>query len=206
MIRRIAWSLIGPLALLLVVGSIHGAIQRKISACWLGAGDWHLQEGEKDAHLVELAGKAEASSPRRIRWDRVETSRDVKWKHDRWVVSAPTIKSETGKFLSYALKGREPAVYLTKDKGDHTRWVFEIVERVRPERSKSSDRNMKEGSEGFSFRVQAAEGQFKNWYLAAEDAPKDKKEPVKRRLTLVRSKKQATEFEYVQTCYYVHHP
>jgi len=64
---------------------------------------------------------------------------------------------------------------------------------------------MKEGPEGFSFRVQAAEGEFKNWYLAAEEIPKDR-EGAKRRLKLVRSKKQATEFEYVQTCYYVHHP
>ena len=198
MSRRIAWQLIGPLALLLV-GVVHAGIQRDVSARWLGTAGWELRDGGDGAYLAEGVD----STPHQIRWDRIDAA--PKWHHHRWAVSAPTIQSDGGKFLSYSLKGRQPSVYLTKDKGDHTRWVFETVERMRPERAKSSDRKMKEGPEGYSFRVQAAEGEFKNWYLAAEEAPKDRR-GAKRRLTLVRSKKQATVFDYVQKCYYVHHP
>jgi len=197
--QRVAWQLLGPVAaLLLFAGSFHAAIQGKVSTCWLGAGDWQLREGEKEARLVGF------------KWNRLD---DVpRWKRDCWFVSAPTIKSESGKFLSYDLKGREPSVYLTKDKGDHTRWLFEIVERTRPQDAKSAGKGsgIKEGADGYTFRVLAAEGRFKNWYLAAEDPPKEEKgrkgkEPARRRLTLVRGKKQATVFEYVETVYFAEH-
>jgi hypothetical protein len=199
MIRRVAWqpigSLLALLLLLLAAGSFQAAIQGKTSASWLGTGGWQLREEGKEARLVEFE------------WNRVDLP--ARWKRDCWFVSAPTIKSESGQLLAYGLKGREPSVYLSSDKeGDHTRWLFEVVERTCPWDAKAGrGSGIKEGPEGFTFRVQAARGEFKSWYLAAEDPPKERKGkgPVKRHLTLVREKKQATVFEYVKTVYRAEH-
>jgi len=204
MIRRIAWrqqpigSLLALLLLLLAAGSfLQAAIQGTTSARWLGTSGWQLQEEGKEARLVEFE------------WNRVDLP--ARWKRDCWFVSAPTIKSESGKLLAYGLKGREPSVYLSSSdkEGDHTRWLFEVVERTRPRDAKSAGKGsgIKEGPEGFTFRVQAARGEFKSWYLAAEDPPKVREGEgrVKRRLTLVREKKQATVFEYVKTVYHAEH-
>jgi hypothetical protein len=196
MIWRVACQLIGSLALLLLAaGSFQAAIQRKTSACWLGTGDWQLREEGKEARLVEF------------KWNRVDLP--ARSKRDCWYVNAPSIRSESDQLLAYGLKGRQPSVYLSSDEGEHTRWLIEIVERTRPRdpKSKSAVKGIKEGPEGFTFRALVARGEFKNWYLAAEDPPKEQKErndkgAVTRRLTLVRGKKQATIFEYVQTIYH----
>jgi len=60
------------------------------------------------------------------------------------------------------------------------------------------------GTTASNFRVRASNGDFGDWYLAAEDPPKERKdkELLKRRLTLVRDKKKALVLEYLETFYY----
>jgi len=171
-------------------GPSQGGFQGKDPVRWLGVGDWQLRGDESEPYLVLRPLPRE---------DRL-TERHC------WAVSAPTIKAEAGKFLAYDLKGREPRVYLTREKGDHARWLFEVGERLRPGPKKKS--SFKEGREGFTFKAIAAEGEFKGWYLAAEDAPKtekDKKPAARKRLTLVRQAEKATLFSYVETNYFEDH-
>jgi len=196
MMRRVAWQLVGLAGvLLLVVGISQAAVQGTDAVCWLGTGGWQLRQKEGEVYLVECPLPREDRLP--------------KEKRHRWFVSAPTIKAESGKFLAYDPKGRDPSVYLTSDQGDHTRWAFEIVSHLRPQAAKQEP-HLKEGAKGFTFRVLAARGPYKNWYLAAEEPPAERKdrkdkEPVKRRLKLVRGEKNATVFEYVEDNYFVDH-
>src|SRR4051812_36387391 len=158
MLRRVACSLVGvTAAFLAVVGTSSAGVQCKEYVCWLGAGDWQLREEQGEAYLIE----------------RPLRQRPARGNRHRWLVSAPTIKSErSDRFLAYSLKGREPKVYLSDEKGKHARWLFEIDKRLRPSR----DSDCKNGPVGFTFRVIAAEGEFRDWYLAAEDAPQGGKE------------------------------
>jgi hypothetical protein len=207
--KRVTWRLAGlAAALFLIVGVSRAGIQIRDDVCWLGTegwqhtGGWQLRERDGEPCLVEGEGYIRSG------WRHRLFARDrLKPAPHRWYVSAPTIKAESGKFLAYGRKGREPKVYLAEDKGHHTRWLFEIVKELRPRETKGVDK-YKQGPEGFTFRVIAAEGEFKNWYLAAEDPPKEEKErndrePATRRLKLVRNKGMSTDFEYVST-YYEH--
>ena len=119
----------------------------------------------------------------------------------RWYVSAPTIKAETGKFLASDPTGGTPSVSLVGEKGAHTRWVFEFVRQLQPGSAKE-ERNLREGASGFTFRVKAAEGPFKDWYLAAEEPAR---ETALRLLKLVPDVKRATVFTYIEENYYVDH-
>src|SRR5262245_31846013 len=110
---RVAWQPVGLAAVLLLsAGTSQAAVQGRDSVCLLGTGDWQLREKGGEAHLVKC------------RWDRSNWL--PREKRHRWYVSVPNIKAESGKLLAYGLKGREPSVYLATDKGDHTRWLFEI--------------------------------------------------------------------------------
>jgi hypothetical protein len=53
------------------------------------------------------------------------------------------------------------------------------------------------GDEGITFRAMATEGPYKGWYLATKDDGKEKK-----RLVLVREKKNAAVFKYVAKYYW----
>jgi hypothetical protein len=93
------------------------------------------------------------------RWDR--TNKLPKEKRYKWYVSAPTIKSQSGKYLAGDLEGRDPTVHLVDEKGADTRWAFEFVSTFHPQFSTEKG-VQKEGSSGFAFRVKLAEGRFKN--------------------------------------------
>jgi hypothetical protein len=156
---------------------------------WLGEGSWELRAVLGRAYLVKSAD----TSPKR--------AGDV---HTTWTVSAPAIKTWSwgGKRLGYAAKGRAPSVRLVSDKGDDkrtdgasTRWAFEIVSHIRPWRGKvsHSPHTVTKGHSGITFRAVATEGPYKGWYLATKEDGKDKKS-----LVLVREKKKATGFRYVE--------
>jgi hypothetical protein len=199
MMKHVTGRLVGlAAALLLAVGVSQAGFQGRDAVCWLGTGGWQLREDKEGAYLVEC------------RWDRTDLL--PREKRHRWYVSAPTIKAESGKLLGYDPKGRDPSVRLVSDKGaSSTRWLFEIVSRLRPEPSKARwEEGLKKGGDGFTFRVMAAEGPYRHWYLAAEGPAAARKEgkakgTARRRLKLVRGQKQATVFEYVQENYFVGH-
>ena len=133
------------------------------------------------------------------------SKRSDAFKRYQWYVSAPTIKSQSGKFLGNDPEGRTPSVCLVKDKGANTRWAFDIVDHISPGRDRS-ERTFKVGPSGFQFRAKMADGPFKNWYLAAEEPNERKGDgPVTRRLKLVRDVKEATVFTYIDANYYVDH-
>jgi len=194
MIQRVAPAFAAvAIASLFAGGPSRAGVQGKDTICWLGVGEWQLCMQGAEAYLTERP------LPRKRYYARRSF---VGWNRDRWTVSAPTIKTDGGKFLSYGLKGREPKVYLTEEKGNHTRWVFEIGERLRPS-WKNSDFGY--GPAGFTFKAIAAEGDFKGWYLGAEDAPekgKGKEKEARRKITLVRQEKEAPLFTYAETFYY----
>src|SRR5262249_13578366 len=119
-------------------------------------------------------------------------------------------------------EGRTPLVRLVSDKGANARWVFEFVSRLHPGEAKGESKgvSLKEGPSGFTFRVKAAEGPFKGWYLAAEELAAGQKgrggqevgrkgrkgqDPRLRRLRLVRAVKGATVFTYIDENYFVDH-
>jgi hypothetical protein len=179
---------------LLVAGTALAAVQGRDGVYWLGIEGWQLCAKDGEPCLVPFKGD----------WsDRISTD-----KHRMWAVSVPTIKCESGKFLGGDPKGLAPSVHLVADKGDNTKWVFEVVNRLAP--GPSEERGIKAGHSGFTFRVKLGEGPFKDWYLAAEAPPevpkgaKDKATGV-RHLKLVRSVKEATVFKYVETNYFVNH-
>jgi hypothetical protein len=193
--RHTAWRLVVLAAVFLAGAGIAGAaVQGRDRVYWLGTGDWQLCEKGGEVSLVES------------RWDR--SDRLPKDRRHEWSVSAPTIKSESGKFLGSDPDGRNPTVHLVGEKGGNTRWVFEFVTTLSPGRSREETR-MKEGPSGFTFRVKLAEGPFKDWYLAAEAPPAQKdrkgKDPATRRLKLVRDVKAATVFTYIEENYFVDH-
>lgn len=86
----------------------------------------------------------------------------------RWKVSSPTVQSEDGRYLAYAVAGKSPRVYFTKEKGSHTVWSFVEMKRF----SKHSLQH-KQGvagwvsvdESGFTLRLRATEGPFRGWYL-----------------------------------------
>jgi hypothetical protein len=173
-------------ALLLAAGPSEAGIQEVQLLGWLGEGNWELRELLGWAYLV----KSPDTSPKRTA--KVHTS---------WTVSAPSIKTRGGKRLGYAAKGRAPSVRLVGDKSDDKRadgvstaWAFEIVSHIRPWSGKGqAPYTVYKGHSGVTFRAMAAEGPFKGWYLATKEDSKSKKS-----LVLVREKKKATVFRYVE--------
>jgi hypothetical protein len=85
------------------------------------------------------------------------------------------------------------------------------VSKLEPKSGKGLEAKMKEGPSGFRFRVLVAEGLFKGWYLAAEETASEPKEegkgkgPAVRRLKLVRERRDATVFTYIEENYFVDH-
>jgi hypothetical protein len=196
MTQRVTWRPAAVAALLLAAAAAEAGIQKRHRVGWLGVGDWQLREGAGQAYLVESPYVQPV-----VKNDRVTGSGNS----HRWEVSAPTITAGSGQPLGYATKGREPSVRMVSGKGEEgasTRWAFEIVSRIRPEGV-----CCKNGDGGITFRVMAAEGPFKGWYLAAEGLPTEGKAgkdsaPDKRRLELVRGERDATVFTYVETFYF----
>jgi len=177
MIRRNTCQLLSPVIVLLAAGLASAGEQaRDVGVKWLGTGHWQMREDDGDVYLVEH------------RWSRKEQR--LKERHP-WSVGAPTIKSEGGLYLSYDLEGKDPSVRLSKEKGDHTRWAFEIETRLSPERVDSCKGPLKEGAKGFTFRISVTEGKYKGWYLAAEE--KDGKDRRRGQLLGL-----APVFEYVE--------
>jgi hypothetical protein len=191
--QRATWQLVGIAGLFLLVPALsRAAVQGKDGVYWLGTGDWQLRENAGEVHLVQCP------LPR--------DERLAKESRCKWIVSVPTIKAaESGNFLASDPDGRNPTVHLVGDKGANTKWVFEIVDRLSPGYSKE-ERHLKEGPEGFTFRVKLADGPFKDWYLAVEGPEEGKaKSPLVRRLKLVRGVKEATVLKYVEVNYFVNH-
>jgi hypothetical protein len=189
--RRVLWQFGLTVIVLTGVGTSYAGIQLRSTVCWLGTGNWQLREKEGDVRLVACSWQKSAALPED--------------KRHQWEVSAPTIKSQSGKFLGSDPKGRSLSVYLVKDKGVNTRWAFDIVAEVRP-RTLSVMEKFKEGPSGFRFRVKMAEGSFKNWYLAAEEVaaePQQGQAAATRSLRLVRDAKNATVFTYIEENYSV---
>jgi hypothetical protein len=97
-------------------------------------------------------------------------------------------------------QGRDPNARLVKKagKGDSTRWSFEKVSSISPKPSRSDD-TIQVGPSGMTFRVRAVEGPYKGWYLAT----KADEEGRLKTLVLVRARKDATVFTYIEKYYYV---
>jgi hypothetical protein len=189
------WQLLGvAAALLAAAGPCRAAVQGRAGVYWLGVGDRQLREVDGEPCLVPSGGLPPERLPPEQRHP--------------WAVSVPTIKAPSGKYLGADPQGRDPSVHLYPARGDHTRWVVEFVDHLSPGRSREEPR-LKEGPEGFTFRVKLAEGPFKDWYLAAEAAPAPEagpdRKPAPRRLKLVRGAREATVFTYVETNYFVDH-
>jgi len=165
---------------LMAAGAAGASIQVRQSVGWLGEGDWQLRQEKGEVYLVKSRYKGGA---------RVTHT---------WAVSNPTIKGPGGRLLGYDAKGRDPKARLVKKagKGDATRWSFEAVSYISPKRSKSD--RIRVGPSGMTFRVRAAEGPCKGWYLATKADGKDKKA-----LVLVRARKDAAVFTYIEEYYYV---
>jgi hypothetical protein len=189
MTKHHTWRLGAVAALLLAAGPSEAGVQDVQLLGWLGEGNWELRAVPGRAYLVESPD----TSPKRTA--KVHTS---------WTVSAPAIKTWAwgGKRLGYAAKGRAPSVRLVSDKSDDKRadevstaWAFEIVSHIRPWRGKvrQSPHIVSKGHSGVTFRAMAKEGPFKGWYLATKEDGKSKKS-----LVLVREKKNATVFRYVE--------
>jgi hypothetical protein len=180
MTKRDTCRLAALATLLLAAGWAEASVQAKKVAGWLGAGDWQLRDEDDEAYLVK---------------DLDRVSPEVS--HTSWTVSKATIESSLGNLLAYDARGRDPNARLVKKagKGDSTRWSFEKVSSI-PLRRWTSDRTQV-GSSGMTFRVRAVEGPYKGWYLATKDDGKGR-----RSLVLVREKKKATVFKYVEHYYY----
>jgi hypothetical protein len=184
MAQRDTWQLAGVAALLLAPGACEASVQVRMTVGWLGTGDWQLRTDEGQVYLVKSPYKGGGRAG-----------------GHRWAVSNPTIKAPNGTLLGYDAKGRDPSVSLVKAKGGKgasTRWSFETVSAIVPGESKKGEKefSFKEGPFGMTFRAMAAEGPYKGWYLATKDDGKGKK-----RLMLVREKKNATAFKYIDVYY-----
>ena len=192
--RRVAWHLLnGAVVLLSVAGISWAGVQGREGVYWLGTGTWQLSETKGGVYLVKSNGERGGGLPRNPAC--------------QWHVSAPTIKSDSGKFLASDPAGRDPSVTLSTEKGPNTRWVFEFVSRLQPQHEKG-ERLLMKGPSGFTFRVKAAEGAFQDWYLAAEEpAPEPENRQGEmaspRPLKLVRDVKEATLFTYIEENYFV---
>jgi len=167
---------------LLAAGAAGASVQARDKVGWLGAGDWQLRDEGGRASFARAPYKPGA----RVR-------------HTSWSVSNPTVKSSRGSLLCYDASGRDPEARLLKRAGggDSARWSFEAVSRIHPKLTDGEER-VKEGPAGMTFRLRAAEGPYKGWYLAAKGG-----EGGKRRLTLVRARKDATVFKYIGEYFYV---
>jgi hypothetical protein len=202
--QRAMWPFGLVVVLLAAVGTSRAGVQERVTVCWLGTGNWQLLEKEGNVYLVECGWQWLAA---RLEDKRSALAVD---EHRKWHVSAPTIKSQSGKFLGSDPEGHTPSVGLVKDKGANTRWAFDIVDHIHPGDAKGEDRRMKAGPSGFRFRVKMDAGRFKNWYLAVEEPRAERQERegeggITRRLKLVRDVKQATVFTYIDENYYVDH-
>ena len=200
--QRAMWPFGLVVVLLTAVGTSRAGVQERVTLCWLGTENWQLLENEGKVYLVECGWQWLAAH---LENKRLAVAED---KHRKWRVSAPTIKSQSGKFLGSDPDGRTPSVCLVKDKGANTRWAFHIVDHIHPGEAKGEDQRMKAGPSGFRFRVKMDDGRFKNWYLAVEELGAEQQEregDVTRRLKLVRDVKEATVFTYIDVNYYVDH-
>jgi hypothetical protein len=178
MTNRVTWRLAAvAAALLLTAGAAEASVQARTVVGWLGAGDWQLREHDDEVYLAEAAYEEGDVMP-----------------HTSWTVSNPTIETSRGHLLAYDAKGRDPKARLVKEagKGDSTRWAFEEVSSISP-KPRRSNCTIQEGPSGMTFRVRAKEGPYKGWYLAAKEGKGGNKA-----LVLVRAKKGATVFKYIE--------
>jgi hypothetical protein len=191
--QPVTWKLAGLAAVVLLgPGTVSAGVQGREGVYWLGTGDWQLCARNGEAVLVASG------------WRKSWSGWLPEDRRNEWHVSTPTIKSKDGKFLASDPEGRTPSVRLVKDKGANTRWAFDILADVTPGRGDADETKFKVGASGFRFRVLAAEGPFKNWYMAAEE-PQQGQGAATRRLKLVRDVKKATVFTYIEENYYVDH-
>jgi len=179
-------------ALLAISGTAWGGIQRKTFVGSLTAENLSLYE--KDG-LVCLFESGDVKSP------------DVE-RHllKTWKLSAPTVTLENGLLLAVDPKGETTEVRLVKEKGEHTRWTFEIDSKIVPSGEHPGRRALLTGNSGYRFRVRVAEGKYQGWYLAAEkhsddQKPVDREELVLRNLKLVQDAKSALLLTYIDTHY-----
>jgi hypothetical protein len=125
-----------------------------------------------------------------------------------WKVSAPTVRTWRGEFLSADPEEKSPSVLLVAEKQGYAEWSFEIVEELRPKRYNRD--GLVEGEGGVRFRLQATIGKYKGWYVALEPQAEstestDKKTLQVRSLRLVPNQKDASILTFVETKYEVGH-
>jgi hypothetical protein len=202
--QRVALHLLGLAAVLLWgAGNSRAGIQVE-QVYWLGTGTLELCEKPDGAYLVE--SHAVAPGLNSGSWDRLPRG-----SASRWYVSAPTIRSQSGRLLAGDPEGRNPTVHLVGEKAANTRWVFEFVSTLQPQSWVTQTRERhKEGPSGFTFRVKMAEGPFQDWYLAAGEPPVQRGEgqdqaPALQPLKLVPDVEGATIFTYIKVNYRVEH-
>jgi hypothetical protein len=177
-------------AFLALAGGVQAGVQAREYVCSLDVGGWQLCE--KDGR-VYLAPPGPGMRGRGM---------------GQWYVSAPTVKDQKGRLLAADPRGRSPSVRLVRDRGDHAQWTFQITTLLLPRRYRGS--GLKEGPSGIHFKLKMAGGPFKGWYLGAEAPPERRKEakgrePRLRALKLVKDRRQAAVFTYVEVRYRVDH-
>ena len=125
-----------------------------------------------------------------------------------WLVSAPTIQTADGKYLSGDPAGKEPSVSMVDKKSDFTEWEFELGTVLSPkEYDEPRQGTFRTGDSGFEFRIKLANGPYKDWYVSVadltEEQSKNPREVELRPLILTKDVRNATRFTYVEISYSV---
>lgn len=88
-------------------------------------------------------------------------------------VSSPTIQHASGKYMAWSPAGIGAPVVLSKERSQDTRWAFGVLHQFSPGRRTvlvgRGIKTFRVGNQGFTFRVQAVEGPFKDCYIGAEE-------------------------------------
>lgn len=124
-----------------------------------------------------------------------------------WRLNAPTIWSGRGSYLSRDPNDKELHLVLDSKKGEHTEWAFDFIKQ---EHSRRAGIGLREGFERSTFRLVVANGTFKGYYVGADAFGTEleqakRREPAFRALKLVKDKRDAIKFDYIETKYWTTH-
>ena len=151
MTRRLAWLFI--LAIVVFTAAIvQASIQLHHSVNRITYGTWELTYSGQEAGMTFI--------------------RDVS-KEQRggmWTISAPTIQTHAGKYLSGDPNGKQPVVVMTDKKSEFTVWGFEILGRHTPHGV-----DYKDGNTGYDFRITLANGPYKDWFVGMSELTEEQK-------------------------------
>lgn len=139
-----AWVIFPALVGILAVPPAWAGIVKQDPVGWLGTADATLYSGPDGLYLDDGG------------W--TPPKRDTRPRDHRWRVGTPDIRTPSGLYLGCDPDGKDPTVRRFKEKGDHTRWVFETVILIRP--TKGPPGADVEGPAGVKFKARMAAGPF----------------------------------------------